>query len=97
MAVYLSTGKDPIPSPLYVGVYVLCVNATCDRGGGERGPQFRDPGVPKLDTHPLPSKVDINDTRRPSVRSTTLTDQEKKVKAPEQRVSGACTRTAMFN
>jgi hypothetical protein len=43
--------------------------------------------VPKLGHHPSPSKVDKNDITGQSVRSTRLADLEKRVKAPEQRMS----------
>jgi hypothetical protein len=57
--------KDSISSPLYVDVYALCVYVRVI--GAEE----------KLGTLPSPSKVDTNDIRRRSVRSTRLADQEK--------------------
>jgi hypothetical protein len=57
-------------------VCLVCL-CRCDRGGG----------VPELGPLPSPSKVDKKDITGQSVRSTRLADQEKKVNAPEQRVS----------
>jgi hypothetical protein len=71
--------KDP---PFFVGLYALGVSAGMI--GVEQAPT---PGVPKPGPLPSPPKVDQNDTTGQSARSTRLADQEKRVKAPDQRVS----------